>query len=185
MERTSFWVAPPRDKLPRSVPAGTSGEPPTFWRKLAWTVEISIPPMRVPFSPHSSMRRPAEQIACVFGSISFLNMHPAFFPFGWEARRFFKISCILSCCFLVSSFSLNVNVALRRRRFAESFRRLWRYEKFRFSFLYSSIRFFFTSKMVAEVRRSFVSIPFAPAFPLTAPPTVPGSPIHPSNPERP
>ena len=60
----------------------SSAEPPrSAWMKLACLGETSAVPMRRPFRPQASIRRPAES------SAGLVNTEPALAPPGWLARR--------------------------------------------------------------------------------------------------
>ena len=77
--------------------------PPAFSMKLAWRGETSAPPIRCPFSPHSSIARPAPS-----SELGFLKTLPNVRLFvGWVAFR---------CASSSATFSFTASGELRWSR---------------------------------------------------------------------
>ena len=142
--------------------------PPRFIRKLPCLGEIWAFPIFVPLRFASSMSFPAG-----FCGDGFLKNEPEEKPGG--------CFCDFGGCSGVWSVGFSLNVADRTISF-ECLIRLSLYANFRSLFVVVVIFPVLGSRTCASVRIWAVTRSLRPAFPRTAPPTVPGSPIHFSRP---
>src|SRR5882724_4066516 len=149
---------------------------PAFTKKFAWRSLTRASPCEKPFSPSSSIIRPAEPPG------GFLKMQPALFcPSGWLERRF---SLQMRMHWRISEYGLEGSFSFTASIISSGAKEVCRYSNeiclpWSISILRSAARYPFTSRTYEPIW-----MPYAPAFMRNAPPTVPGTPINPSMPPK-
>lgn len=146
---------------------------PSLMKKFAWDSDILTPPHE-----HHLAHTPSRRAHAYCGD-GFLKNEPQLRHHGCLVLRWIRASMISW------SGGVRSNTADTTKSSGWDLRRDERYTYWSSSTLYWRTCHVYMSSISADSRISDVSSPKHPAFPMTAPPIVPGSPIHGIKVERP